>query len=219
MNTTINNFDYLKNSFGEKAIEFYKLEQNGFNIPPFIYLSEEYIYKGLYKFLDKDEYFTKNIKNNNIAIRTSIVENNDYIKHYFHSYINIKIDNLKKALKKFKEVFLNYKKKKKSNDFKPGIIIQKMITGNIYSIINITKKNTIISYNKSFDLINKDLNTKNYTFQNNKKKFSTNLNKYSNNQLNKLINKIKDFYVDFNNINLQLIYSNFKWYIISFNKN
>lgn len=217
MNTT-NNLEYFKNSFGEKAIEFYKLEQEGFNIPPFIYLSEDYIYKGLYKFLDKDDYFINNLKNDKIAIRTSIVEKNDYTKHSFYSYLNLNYDNLKKALKKFKEIFLNYKRKKNNNDFKPGVIIQKMIKGNIYSIINITKKNTLISYNKSFDSIYKDINTQNFVISNNKKLNKMN-KKYCNYQLIKLIDKLKSIYKDFNNINLQLIYSNYKWYIISFNKN
>lgn len=201
----------MKRIYGNKLANLYMLELNGFKVPPFMYIDERYIEEKEYKYIYKDKYFKNNLKNEMLAIRTSIFDEIEYNQYIFMSYLNKKEKDLQNILEIFYKQFKKIKEKNK-RIFVPGIIIQKMIPEEYVLEININKeiKQIIIkenkNNNKSFNLFKKinDINI-------------IDLDKKNNNKLVKLLTNLTNLNIDFKNINLKIILHKDEWNIISFN--
>lgn len=198
----------MKRIYGDKVSNLYMLEQNGFKVPPFMYVDENYIEQKEYYYLEKDKYFKKHLKDSFLSIRTSIYDEYNYSQYVFQSYLNKQSKDLNYVFKIIERQFVKFKKNI-NRRFIPGVIIQQMIPNKIISEININNNKIIIKQ--------KNKKNKMFYFFNNVNKIKINVNKEYNNKLIKIIKKIKKLNLDFENLNLKLFLFNKEWYVISFN--
>lgn len=205
----IKEYELMKRVYGDKLTNLYMLENNGFKIPPFMYMDELYLETKNYKYLNKDEYFSKYLKNKNLVIKTSIFDESHYGKYVFMTYLNKKSHELNEICENYQIQFDNFKNKVK-RIFIPGIIIQEMIPNKILYEINMN------NLNKSIIIKEKKNNFKDFYFFKKISHIKTKLKKEYNNKLIKVIKKINSLNLNYVNLNLKIILHKKELYIINF---
>lgn len=193
---------------GKKAKNFLKLEENGFNVPEFMYFNSEYIIENNHKFIYYDEYFKKELKDHILILRPCILDENKE-----DSFYSLKVPDNYNIHKTMSKYFRQYKKTKsfKEKEIEYGLLIQKYIKAEYSTFVKIMDNRVILSYVKG-DL--NDIYNKNNTHN-----IITNIN-FLNTYLktdiqNQLINILKELNRLYNDIYVELVYSNEKWYIIN----
>lgn len=210
-----------KRVYGDKLSNLVLLEQLNFNVPAFMYFDEPSIEKKEYKYIEKNDYFKKYLKDDKMVLRASIYDPKKYGKYIFTSLEDVDLENLEKAMDRIHEKF-NETLNNVNRIFVPGVIIQKMIPNNYSLELNIVKNKAIIV--KEYLKGKKDTSYENIILHyfDSKEDIKSNSINCSNSllwEIKLIIFKIIEHIEDFNNIYLELVLHENKWWIISFDYN